>query len=448
VTTDTIAAIATPPGKGGIGIVRISGPLVSQICYSIIKTLPEPRFALHTPFLDADDNAIDSGLALYFPAPHSFTGEDVLELHGHGGPVVMDLLLKCVVKLNARLANPGEFSERAFLNNKIDLTEAEAIADLIDSTSAQAAQLSIRSLRGDFSRLVNSLKERLIEIRTFVEASIDFPEEEVDFLSDATLKFNLQALIKDLNVTIARSRQGSLIREGITVVISGQPNVGKSTLLNRLTGEDTAIVTDVPGTTRDVLRAEIIIDGLPIHIIDTAGLRESNDKIEIEGIKRTWIELQNCDQVMLVVDDQQGLSQQELDLIKRLPAGTSATILYNKIDLTKRSPGIASGKNGIEIYLSAIEDTGIDLLRQHLKKAPDMQAVSEGSFMARRRHITALEIAEQAVSSGLTQLVNNGAGELLAVDLKLAQEQLGSITGEFTNEDLLGRIFSSFCIGK
>ena len=446
--TETIAAIATPPGKGGIGIVRVSGPLAPQICFSITKNLPEPRLAQLAAFLDADGNAIDAGLVLYFPAPNSFTGEDVVELQGHGGPVVLDMLLKRVIELGARPARPGEFSERAFLNNKIDLAEAEAVADLIDSSSTEAAKLAMRSLQGDFSKRVKQLNERIVAVRVYVEAAIDFPEEEVDFLSEANLKFDLQTLLKDLNVILASARQGNLMREGVTVVISGLPNAGKSTLLNRLTGYDTAIVTDVPGTTRDVLRAEINIDGFPVHIIDTAGIRESNDKIEIEGIKRSWVELQNCDQVILVVDDQQGLNQQELDLIQRLPEGTAVTIIYNKIDLTQRSPGISADENGIAICLSAKQNLGIDLLRQHLKKGTATQATGEGNFMARRRHITALESAEQAVSSGLQQFIDTAAGEFLAADLSQAQQHLASITGEFSSDDLLGRIFSSFCIGK
>jgi len=446
--TETIAAIATPPGKGGIGIVRVSGPLVPQICFAVTKCLPKPRFVRLTSFLDAEENAIDSGLVIYFPAPNSFTGEDIIELQGHGGPVVLDLLLKRIIDLGARLARPGEFSERAFLNNKIDLAEAEAIADLIDSSSAQAAKLAMRSLQGEFSKRLKQLTERMVEIRVFVEAAIDFPEEEVDFLSDANLKFDLQALLKDLNVTLASARQGNLVREGVTVVICGLPNVGKSTLLNCLTGEETAIVTDEPGTTRDVLRSEIIIDGIPIHIIDTAGIRQSNNKIEVEGIKRSWIELQRCDQIMLVVDDQQGLTKQEHDLIERLPSGTAVTIIYNKIDLSKRSPGISIDNNGVAISVSAKLDIGIDLLRQHLKKGPGTQALGEGHFMARRRHITALESAEQAVSTGLQQFVDNCAGELLADDLNQAQQHLATITGEYSSDDLLGQIFSSFCIGK
>jgi tRNA modification GTPase len=447
-TTDTIAAIATPPGKGGVGIVRVSGPLVPQICLAILQKQPKARVATFASFIDSDLNVIDSGLALYFPAPHSFTGEDVLELQGHGGPVVMDILLKRVLELNARLARPGEFSERAFLNNKIDLAEAEAIADLIDSASAQAAKLAVRSLQGEFSKHVNELKERLVMIRTYVEAAIDFPEEEVDFLSDEKLVSDIQALISDLNATLASAKYGSLMREGLTVVITGQPNVGKSTLLNRLTGKDTAIVTDIPGTTRDVLRAEIVIDGLPIHIIDTAGLRESNDKIEIEGIKRTWHELENCDQVMLIIDDQQGLNQAEQELISRLPENTDKLIIRNKIDLTKHSPDIINGNFGTEILISAKQGQGIDLLQQQLSKCLSNQDAGEGHFMARRRHVDALERTAQSVSAGLKQLVDYGAGELLAAELHQAQDQLSMITGEFTTEDLLGSIFSNFCIGK
>ena len=448
-TIDTIAAIATPPGKGGVGIVRVSGPLVEQIASTILGKLPQPRYALFSPFLDSHGQAIDNGLALYFPGPNSFTGEDVLELHGHGGPVVMDLLLQRVLQLDARPANPGEFSERAFLNNKIDLAEAEAIADLIDSASTQAAKLAVRSLQGEFSSVINQLTQRLIATRTYVEAAIDFPEEEIDFLSDGKLQSDVQGLLDDISSILASAKQGSLIREGLTVVITGQPNVGKSTLLNQLTGLDTAIVTNEPGTTRDVLRAEIVIDGLPIHIIDTAGIRESANKIEIEGIKRTWLELERCDLVILMVDvNDSGLNDQDQHLLARLSKDSGLIIVQNKIDLCQRLPQCIDGKYGKEILLSASQGLGLDLLRKQITCYAGLQDTNEGNFMARRRHVNALENAESAVKAGMKQLVESQAGELLAVELQQAQQHLGLITGEYTSDDLLGNIFSSFCIGK
>lgn len=447
-TNDTIAAIATPPGKGGVGIIRLSGPQAATIARVFLGKLPQPRYATFCAFKHENGELIDHGLAIFFAAPQSFTGEDVLELHGHGGPMVMDLLLKRVLEFDVRPARPGEFSERAFLNNKIDLAEAEAIADLIDSASAQAAKLAVKSLAGHFSKHINQLKDRLIAIRTYVEAAIDFPEEEIDFLSDKKLKTDLETLLQDVADTVNSARQGNVIREGLTVVITGQPNVGKSTLLNQLTGQDTAIVTDIPGTTRDVLRAEINIDGLPVHLVDTAGVRESHNKIEIEGIKRTWFELERCDVVILMVDINRGLDQQERELIDKLPQGVGLIILYNKIDLTQQSPRVSEGEFATEILLSARSGDGITLLCEQIKQQAGMVDATEGHFMARRRHVNALEHAENAIRSGMTQLLEHGAGELLAAELQQAQQNLGQITGEYTTEDLLGNIFSHFCIGK
>ena len=447
-TTDTIAAIATPPGRGGVGIIRISGPLVLQISSAFLNTTPLPRHAHYSAFLGSDGKALDYGIALFFPAPNSFTGEDVLELHGHGGPVVMDLMLKHVVTLGARLARPGEFSERAFLNDKIDLTEAEAIADLIDSASEDAARLALRSLEGEFSKCVNQVLEKLIHLRTYIEAAIDFPEEEIDFLSDNRIQMDLKKLIEQLEITLTAARQGCLVREGMTIVIAGCPNAGKSTLLNSLTGRESAIVTDIPGTTRDILREKINIDGLPVQIIDTAGLRTSEDIVEKEGIRRAWGEIEKADRILLLVDSSLGLGEKEQAIIARLPKHIGLTIIKNKIDLTNQPVGMDDGQYGKEISLSAKNHKGMELLKQHLKDCVGYQVAGEGSFMARRRHIDALERAKQHICAGQDQLLNYGAGELLAADLNQAQIELAKITGEFTSDDLLTEIFSNFCIGK
>lgn len=447
-TSDTIAAIATPPGRGGIGIVRISGPGCRAVAGGVLGRVPEPRRAMYAPFKDSNGVQIDAGLALFFNAPYSFTGEDVLELHGHGGPVVMDMLLHCVAQLGARLARPGEFSERAFLNDKIDLAEAEAIADLIDSASQQAARCAIRTLQGEFSRHVNDLVESLMRLRTMVEATIDFPEEEIDFLSDGRIAANLAEIIELLRGTLQQARQGCLLRDGMTVVIAGRPNVGKSTLLNRLSGRDAAIVDARPGTTRDVLREMVSIDGLPVQLIDTAGLHDSRDGVEQEGIKRAWGEIEHADLILLVIDDQVGSGEQERDILLHLPTGISVTMVHNKIDLTGTEPGLVTGDFGPRIGLSAKCGTGLDVLYSHLKAKMGYQGAGEGVFMARRRHIDALESAEILLTAGRQQLLTHHAGELLAADLQQAQQELAKITGAFTSDDLLGRIFSSFCIGK
>lgn len=444
--TDTIAAIATPSGRGGVGIVRVSGPHAKNIAQEILGTCPPPREAKFLPFKDADDSAIDYGIALYFKAPHSYTGEDVLELQGHGGPVVMDLLLQRTLALGARLARPGEFSERAFLNDKLDLAQAEAIADLIDASSTQAARSALRSLEGEFSARINSLVEQLTEARIYVEAAIDFPEEEIDFLQDRDLARRMDAIVNEMNAVTVAARQGSLLREGMHVVIAGQPNAGKSSLLNCLAGREAAIVTDIPGTTRDVLRQEIVIDGLPLHIIDTAGLRESEDVVEKIGIARAWDEIHRADRVLLVVDARQGVTPADRDILARLPERLPLTVIYNKGDLVGAAPSERRGELGVEILLSALSGAGIDLLRQHLKESIGYQA-SEGSFIARRRHLDALQRADAHIETARTQLQQR-AGELLAEELRQAQQALSEITGEFSSDDLLGRIFSSFCIGK
>jgi tRNA modification GTPase len=445
---DTIAAVATPPGRGGVGIVRVSGPATRAIAAAILGMLPEPRRARYGAFCDHDGAALDQGLALFFPAPHSFTGEDILELHGHGGPVVLDMLLARVCQLGARPARPGEFSERAFLNDKLDLVQAEAVADLIDSASRQAARSALRSLEGEFSARLHALSEALIRLRMYVEAAIDFPEEEIDFLSDGRVAAELAEIIDEIQTVTAEARQGRLLREGMTVVIAGPPNAGKSSLLNRLAQRETAIVTDIPGTTRDLLREHILLEGLPLYVIDTAGLRDSLDPVEQQGIARAWAEIAKADRVLLVVDDQLGVDKAAQALLTQLPPAPSLTVIHNKIDLSGRPPGLWH-EQGIEhLGLSAKEGIGLEDLRRHLIAAAGYQPGGEGGFMARRRHLEALASAVAALVRGREALQRERAGELLAEDLRRAHQALGEITGEISSDDLLGRIFSQFCIGK
>ena len=441
---DTIAAIATSPGRGGVGIIRVSGPLVKTISEKILGKIPQPRFADYLSFFDQNNETIDSGLAIYFVGPNSFTGEDVLELQGHGGPVVMDLLLQQVIHLGARIAQPGEFSERAFLNDKVDLAQAEAIADLIEAGSAQAAKSAVKSLQGEFSQWINESVEALTHLRMYVEAAIDFPEEEIDFLSDGHVTSSLENILSEMDKIFASAQQGVILRDGMRVVLIGQPNTGKSSLLNALAGRDSAIVTHVAGTTRDVLREEINIDGMPLHVIDTAGLRESDDVVEQEGIKRTWIEIEQADRALLLVDDKTGITDEDEKIRQKLPASLAVTIVRNKIDLTKTPVYIKES----EIALSAKSGQGVELLRDHLKKIMGYTGLTEGVFLARRRHLDALIRAKEFVLNGQTQLKEAKAGELLAEDLRQAQLALGEITGFVSSDELLGRIFSSFCIGK
>lgn len=445
--TRTIVAIATPPGRGGIGIVRLSGPLTRRIAEVMLGQLPRPRHATFAHFLDAEGQSIDQGLVLFFPAPHSFTGEDILELHGHGGPVVLDMLLNRALELGARLARPGEFSERAFLNGKLDLAQAEAVADLIEAGSETAARSALRSLAGEFSGRVHVLVEGLTRLRMYVEAAIDFPEEEIDFLADERVVKDLDVLERDVVFLLESARQGCLLHDGMTVVLAGPPNVGKSSLLNALARTDTAIVSPIPGTTRDVLRERIHIDGMPLHIVDTAGLRESRDEIESEGIRRARAQMERADRVLLVLDDA-AEGDAPAEVLRHLPSNPPRTTIRNKIDLTNRTPGIANKSGHEEIALSAKTGAGLDALRQHLKECMGFQPAGEGAFMARRRHLDAIRRALDHLARGRTQLKASRAGELLAEELRLAQQALGEITGEFTPDDLLGRIFSSFCIGK
>jgi len=443
---DTIAAVATPPGRGGIGVVRISGLAARSIAEKLLGRLPAPRRATFARFRDADGNPIDEGLALFFPAPHSYTGEDVLELHGHGGPVVLDMLIQRALALGARPARPGEFTERAFLNDKLDLAQAEAVADLIDAGSQAAARAALRSLEGEFSRQVQALVERLTGLRMHVEAAIDFPEEEVDFLADEKIGNGVTTLDADLMQLLATAQQGRLLHDGLVLVLTGRPNAGKSSLLNALAQRDTAIVSDVPGTTRDVLREYIQLDGLPLHIVDTAGLRPARDEIEAEGVRRARVELERADRALLIVDDTQPRVD-DAELLQELPADLARTVVRNKIDLSGRAPGIAQRDGITEISLSVKTGDGLELLRRHLKECVGYQPAAEGGFSARRRHLDAIRRA-QAHLAVARDHAQKRAGELLAEELRQAQRALGDITGEFTADDLLGRIFASFCIGK
>jgi tRNA modification GTPase len=446
----TIAAVATPPGCGGVGIVRIAGSKTRDIALALLGVVPQARHATLADFRRADGRAIDQGLALYFPAPHSFTGDDVLELHGHGGPVVMDLLLARVIELGARLARPGEFSERAFLNGKLDLAQAEAVADLINASSASAAHGALNSLSGEFSRRVRSLTEALIKLRTHIEAAIDFPEEEIDFLADERIAGQLSALQAELDRLLESTRQGALLLDGLTVVLAGRPNAGKSSLLNALAQQEIAIVSPIPGTTRDLLRERIAIDGLPLHVIDTAGLREAEnvDVIETEGMRRAREAMTRAERVLLIVDDSEPGGTDVEALRAHLPRDLPYTVIRNKIDLTGREAGSSEAGGVKEIALSARTGAGMDALRAHLKECQGYQPAGEGAFIARRRHLDALHRAQAHFARAAQQLKSARAGELAAEELRLAQQALGEITGEFTSDDLLGRIFAEFCIGK
>lgn len=443
--TETIVAPATPPGRGGVGMVRISGPLVKEIAPAIIGKLPKPRYATFSIFADAEGKAIDEGIALFFPGPNSFTGEDVLELQGHGGPYVIDGIVKRILELGARLARPGEFSERAFLNDKLDLAQAEAIADLIDATSTQAARSALRSLQGEFSKKIHALVESVTRLRIYIEAAIDFVDEEIDFLADEQVTQQLIAILNELQLVQSQATQGTLLREGINAVIVGRPNVGKSSLLNALSGKDLAIVTDIPGTTRDVLREHINIDGMPMHVIDTAGLRESNDPIEQEGIRRARDEVSRADLILFVIDANQAQQPELTELLPQIPDHAAIIKIRNKIDLISSNDLLAGGEF---INLSAKSGIGIDILKQEIKTRVGLHTNTEGLFSARRRHLDALNRAHEFLQSAFHQLNEYRAGELVAEDLRQVQLALSEITGEFSSDDLLGRIFSSFCIGK
>ena len=447
-SSDTIAAIATASGRGAIGIVRVSGPRAAAIAAAVLGRRPRPRHAGLGPFRDAAGRPLDQGLALFFPAPHSFTGEDVLELHGHGGPIVLDMVLGRVLELGARLARPGEFSERAFLNDKMDLAQAEAVADLIAAGSETAARAALRSLAGEFSRRAHALVEGLVRLRTQVEAALDFPEEELDFLADERVAQELDALARGIEGLLASAHQGALLHDGMTVVLAGPPNAGKSSLLNALARTEAAIVSAIPGTTRDVLKERIHIDGMPLHIVDTAGLRAARDEIEAEGIRRARAQLERADRVLLVTDDSISDDRALQEAVSLLPANLPRTRIRNKTDLTGRAHGVTQAADGIEVALSAKTGAGLDDLRRHLKECVGFQPAGAGTFMARRRHLDAIGRAQDHIARGKSRLKESRAGELLAEELRLAQQALGEITGEFTADDLLGRIFSEFCLGK
>ena len=444
-TGDVIAAVATPMGRGGVGIIRLSGSDLVPIARAIIGRVPEARRVSKAAFLDASGLPLDEGVAIYFRAPHSYTGEDVLELHGHGGPVVMRMLLNRCTELGARIADPGEFTRRAFENDRLDLAQAEAVADLIDASTEQAARSALRSLRGQFSALIQELESALIDLRMLVEAGLDFPEEEIDDADMADLGGRLVRLQEAVGRALSQTRRGSLLRTGIQIVLAGQPNVGKSSLLNRLAGEDVAIVTPVAGTTRDPIRESLNLEGVPLNIVDTAGLRDSSDEVEVLGIQRSWRAIDQADLVLLLVDAARGLTGADEDILAKLPAGLHRIIVFNKVDLCSDHARTESASGETRIYLSAKTGQGVELLRSALLEAAGWRSGDEDVFIARERHIAALERVDQILMQASGQLRNP---ELLAEELRVAQIALGSIVGEFTSDDLLGEIFSRFCIGK
>jgi tRNA modification GTPase len=446
---DTIVAAATPPGRGGIGIVRVSGPKAPEIAAVMLGEVPQPRRVTFSRFMDGQQQPIDAGLALFFPAPYSYTGEHVLELHAHGGPLVLEAVIVRALELGARRAQAGEFTQRAFLNDKLDLAQAESIADLIDAGSREAARAAMRSLQGEFSAMVQGLTEAIIDLRTYVEAAIDFPEEEIDFLADREFTERIQIVRDHFGGVEQSARQGRLLRDGMTVVIAGRPNAGKSSLLNRLAGYEAAIVTPIPGTTRDVLRERIALDGMPLHVLDTAGLREGASEIEEEGIRRAHAEMMRADRVLFVIDsaaDPSGDSYEEER--ERLPADVPVTLIFNKCDLAMGIPVADTVSGPPRVTISALNGQGIDSLSTHLKSCMGYSTLEAGTVSARQRHLDDLARARHCVEEAARLLTEHRGGELVAEELRQAQQALGEITGEFTTEDLLGRVFSSFCIGK
>ncbi|WP_424948510.1 tRNA uridine-5-carboxymethylaminomethyl(34) synthesis GTPase MnmE [Crenobacter luteus] len=442
----TIAAVATAPGRGGVGVIRVSGRALLPFAQAISggKT-PKARYATYTDFYDAAGEPIDNGLMLYFPGPNSFTGEDVLELQGHGGPVVMQMLLSRCVELGARLAEPGEFTKRAFLNDKLDLAQAESVADLIDASSATAAKSALKSLKGAFSHDIHQLVDHLITLRMLTEATLDFPEEDVDFLEAADARGQLNRIRAELDAVLGHARQGAILREGMHVVLVGEPNVGKSSLMNALAGDEIAIVTDIAGTTRDTVREEILIDGVPVHVIDTAGLRETEDVVEKIGIERTWAAVGKADLALVLVDSRSGVTASVEALLERLPPALPRVTVYNKVDLSGEAAGQIEEENGPAVRLSARTMAGVPELRALLLQAIGWHGAEEGLYLARERHLDALRRARahlDAAEAAYQQI------ELMAEELRMAQSALSEITGEFTPDDLLGVIFSRFCIGK
>jgi tRNA modification GTPase len=443
--TDTIAAIATASGSGGIGVVRVSGPQAPVIAQSILGRCPAPRHAAFMPFLEADASIIDQGIAIYFQGPHSYTGEDVLELQAHGGPAILQILLRRCLALGARQALPGEFTQRAYLNDKMDLAQAEAVADVINASTVEAARSAMRSLSGEFSNRIHVLLEALIELRMYVEACLDFPEEEIDFISQGNVEAKLTHILSALQKIFQQAKQGNLLREGLSVVLVGQPNVGKSSLINQLAGDDIAIVTPIAGTTRDTVKSHIQINGIPLHIIDTAGLRETDDEIEKFGIARTWRAVESANIALLLLDATHGITEVEKSILDRLPSDLSKIWVHNKIDLNAESPSLKEIDGEMHIFISAKKGDGVDLLKGHLLKMAGWQTTSEGVFMARTRHLEAIAEVESFLNQALQSIQQ---AELVAENLRAAQTALSSITGEFTPDDLLGEIFSKFCIGK
>ncbi|MEI7574109.1 MAG: tRNA uridine-5-carboxymethylaminomethyl(34) synthesis GTPase MnmE [Methylotenera sp.] len=442
---DTIAAIATASGAGGIGVVRVSGPAVQLIAAQVLGSCPAPRHASYLDFKQANGDLIDRGIAIFYPNPHSYTGEDVLELQAHGGTALMQILLARCIALGARQAEPGEFTRRAYLNDKIDLAQAEAVADVINAATIEAAKSAVRSLSGEFSQRINALLLKLIDLRMFVEACLDFPEEEIDFITQGRVAEKLASIITELNSVFSKAKQGSLLREGINVVLVGQPNVGKSSLMNQLAGEEIAIVTSIAGTTRDTIKNAIQINGVPLHVIDTAGLRETDDEVEKFGIARTWRAAESANIALLLVDAAHGITETEKSILARLPQEIRKIWVHNKIDVANELPLVKEINGATHIYLSAKTGAGLELLKSHLLKLAGYENNSEGVFMARARHLEALLKVETHLSIAGQQIKS---AELLAEELRIAQDALGSITGEFTPDDLLGEIFSKFCIGK
>jgi tRNA modification GTPase len=442
---DTIAAVATGYGRAGIGVVRVSGPVAGQLAVSLTGRLPRERHATLSEFRDADGRVIDRGIAIFFPGPHSYTGEDVLELQGHGGVAILRMLLRRCVELGARVAEPGEFTKRAFLNDKMDLAQAESVADLIDASSADAVRSAQRSLAGEFSARVHSIVAQLVEIRMLLEAALDFPEEQVDFIDRQQVIVRLQTVQSDISALIESATQGHLLREGLRVVLTGAPNVGKSSLMNRLAEEEVAIVTEVPGTTRDVIQRELVVSGLPVHVIDTAGLRESDDPVERIGVARSLQQLEQADVVLEIRDASSANPEAPGELPVQLPEGARKIIVNNKIDLIDKKPQAVQENGCDKVWLSAKRGTGIDLLRQTLLRISGRRVTDEVPFMARERHIVCLKHALSNVRAACDELQRL---ELCAEDLRLAQQALGQITGEYSADDLLGEIFSRFCIGK
>lgn len=442
---ETIAAIATASGAGGIGIVRVSGAASRLIALGILGQCPTPRHAAYLDFKLEDGTLIDRGIAIFYENPHSYTGEDVLELQAHGGTALMQILLARCIELGARQAEPGEFTRRAYLNDKLDLAQAEAVADVISAATVEAAKSAVRSLSGEFSKHINALLLKLIDLRMFVEACLDFPEEEIDFITQGRVAEKLETIMVELMAVFSKAKQGSLLREGIVVVLVGQPNVGKSSLMNQLAGEDVAIVTSVAGTTRDTIKNAIQINGVPLHIIDTAGLRETDDEVEKFGIERTWRATETANIALLLVDAAHGIGEQEKTILARLPQEIRKIWVHNKIDVGNTKPSCKQIDGATHIYLSAKTGDGLALLKNQLLALAGYQSNSEGIFMARARHLQALAEVDAHLNGAKRQM---SSAELLAEELRLAQDDLASITGEFTPDDLLGEIFSKFCIGK